>query len=95
MKRVTERKLTYYRCYDNVPDDMIERVIEWFATSDNISFGWNICELDDFTRNWLQCNNEETDNTYHIAGCRTGGLSIVRFNFDTGYVTFLNNAAYT
>ena len=66
--------------------------IGWFANKYNMAHGWTISELDRYTEEWLQANHINTSNVYRI--CSEHGLSIARFNFETGMVWFFDNNEY-
>lgn len=85
MKRVTFREVGatslnwFYK--DSLP-------IGWFSTKTNI-LGYGIFKLDDWMKNQFIKDKIDLEDVYRISS--QIGTTIVKFNFETGTVAFIDN----
>jgi hypothetical protein len=64
-------------------------IIGWFSNKHNQASGWGIYALDKNDRAWLKDKKVPTKGLFRVATDQT--TSIVRFNFKTGTVAWLDN----
>ena len=65
----------------------------WFATKDNMAFGWTIYELDNADKAWFSSEKVSTKGVFRIVS-HNGNTTLVKFDLSKNKVWFFDNEEY-